>query len=79
MVSDAPRTQAYAAAIRKNKHLFEGKVAMDVGAGTGESRLLYVKLHFENFSIIILNNGGRIYITYMERTHTKENFPECLF
>uniref|UniRef100_A0A0P4WE83 type I protein arginine methyltransferase n=1 Tax=Scylla olivacea TaxID=85551 RepID=A0A0P4WE83_SCYOL len=35
MVSDAPRTQAYASAIRKNKHLFEGKVAMDVGAGTG--------------------------------------------
>ncbi|KAG0717943.1 Protein arginine N-methyltransferase 2 [Chionoecetes opilio] len=35
MVSDAPRTQAYAAAISKNKHLFQGKVAMDVGAGTG--------------------------------------------
>lgn len=36
MVSDAPRTQAYATAISKNKHLFEGKVVMDVGAGTGE-------------------------------------------
>ncbi|XP_050735306.1 protein arginine N-methyltransferase 1-like [Eriocheir sinensis] len=35
MVSDAPRTQAYATAISKNKHLFEGKVVMDVGAGTG--------------------------------------------
>ncbi|KAK4323384.1 hypothetical protein Pmani_005903 [Petrolisthes manimaculis] len=35
MVGDSPRTQAYADAINKNKHLFEGKVAMDVGAGTG--------------------------------------------
>lgn len=36
-MSDAPRTQAYATAISKNKHLFEGKVVMDVGAGTGKS------------------------------------------
>lgn len=36
MVSDTPRTQAYATAISKNKHLFEGKIVMDVGAGTGK-------------------------------------------
>ncbi|KAK3879447.1 hypothetical protein Pcinc_015980 [Petrolisthes cinctipes] len=40
MVGDSPRTQAYADAINKNKHLFEGKVAMDVGAGTGILSLL---------------------------------------
>ena len=44
MVSDAPRTQAYAAAITKNKHLFQGKVVMDVGAGTGESMTLLTRL-----------------------------------
>lgn len=36
MVGDSPRTQAYADAINKNKHLFQGKVVMDVGAGTGK-------------------------------------------
>ncbi|KAK7082052.1 hypothetical protein SK128_026183 [Halocaridina rubra] len=35
MVNDKPRTDAYADAILKNKHLFEGKIVMDVGAGTG--------------------------------------------
>lgn len=35
MISDHPRTSAYADAIKKNKHLFKGKVVMDVGAGTG--------------------------------------------
>lgn len=35
MVNDKPRTTAYANAIHKNKHLVEGKVVMDIGAGTG--------------------------------------------
>ncbi|XP_071512720.1 protein arginine N-methyltransferase 1-like isoform X2 [Panulirus ornatus] len=35
MVTDSPRTKAYYDAINSNKHLFQGKVAMDVGAGTG--------------------------------------------
>ncbi|XP_045613339.1 uncharacterized protein [Procambarus clarkii] len=35
MVSDSPRTKAYADAITTNKHLFSGKIVMDVGAGTG--------------------------------------------
>ncbi|MCL4119633.1 UNVERIFIED_CONTAM: hypothetical protein GTU68_065913, partial [Idotea baltica] len=35
MVNDKPRTEAYRDAIKKNEHLFKGKVVMDVGAGTG--------------------------------------------
>lgn len=35
MVSDSPRTKAYADAINNNKHLFNDKIVMDVGAGTG--------------------------------------------
>ncbi|KAF2366962.1 S-adenosyl-L-methionine-dependent methyltransferase [Trinorchestia longiramus] len=35
MVGDVPRTTAYQNAIKLNKHLFEGKTVMDVGAGSG--------------------------------------------
>ncbi|XP_063973019.1 uncharacterized protein LOC135160418 isoform X1 [Diachasmimorpha longicaudata] len=35
MLTDNPRMTAYKNAILNNKHLFEGKVVMDVGAGTG--------------------------------------------
>lgn len=35
MLSDAPRTEAYRDAIMKNKHFFQDKVVMDVGAGSG--------------------------------------------
>ena len=32
---DSVRTKAYRDAILKNKHLFEGKIVLDVGCGTG--------------------------------------------
>ena len=35
MLSDSPRTEAYRDAIVKNKDYFQGKVVMDVGAGSG--------------------------------------------
>ncbi|XP_032788477.2 protein arginine N-methyltransferase 6 [Daphnia magna] len=35
MLKDVPRTEAYQKAILGNKQLFEGKVVMDIGAGTG--------------------------------------------
>jgi len=35
MLKDEVRTLAYKNAIVRNKHLFEGKVVLDVGCGTG--------------------------------------------
>lgn len=35
MLKDEVRTLAYKNAIMRNKHLFEGKVVLDVGCGTG--------------------------------------------
>jgi protein arginine N-methyltransferase 1 len=35
MLKDTVRTEAYMNAILQNKHLFEGKVVLDVGCGTG--------------------------------------------
>lgn len=35
MLKDTTRTKAYEMAITKNKELFEGKVVLDVGCGTG--------------------------------------------
>jgi len=35
MLKDEVRTMAYKNAIMRNKHLFEGKVVLDVGCGTG--------------------------------------------
>lgn len=40
MVADAPRTEAYQRAIEANRHRFEGRTVMDVGAGTGILSLL---------------------------------------
>lgn len=40
MLKDVPRTEAYQKAILGNRHLFEGKVVMDVGAGTGNGRTM---------------------------------------
>lgn len=36
MLKDVPRTEAYQKAILGNKELFEGKIVMDIGAGTGK-------------------------------------------
>jgi protein arginine N-methyltransferase 1 len=35
MIKDSERTEAYKNAIMRNAHLFEGKVVLDVGCGTG--------------------------------------------
>ncbi|XP_043243819.1 probable protein arginine N-methyltransferase 6 isoform X2 [Amphibalanus amphitrite] len=35
MVGDKPRTEAYRAAIQASRHLFQDKVVLDIGAGTG--------------------------------------------
>ena len=35
MLKDSVRTRAYQHAIERNPHLFEGKVVLDVGCGTG--------------------------------------------
>jgi type I protein arginine methyltransferase len=35
MLKDEVRTKAYRNAIMNNKHLFEGKVVLEVGSGTG--------------------------------------------
>ena len=35
MIRDSVRTIAYRDAMLKNKHLFKGKVVLDVGCGTG--------------------------------------------
>jgi protein arginine N-methyltransferase 1 len=39
MLKDQVRTKAYMDAIYKSKKLFEGKIVMDVGAGTGKCSL----------------------------------------
>lgn len=35
MLKDRVRTETYMKAITHNRHLFEGKVVLDVGCGTG--------------------------------------------
>lgn len=35
MLKDQVRTMAYRNAIYRNRHLFEGKVVLDIGCGTG--------------------------------------------
>lgn len=43
MLSDRPRTTSYRKAILENRSLFQGKVVMDVGAGTGMLSLFAVE------------------------------------
>lgn len=44
MLKDKPRTLAYKNAIESNKHLFENKVVLDVGSGTGILSMFAAKL-----------------------------------
>ena len=43
MLNDVPRTEAYQKAILGNRHLFDGKIVMDVGAGTGNGLYIVVR------------------------------------
>ena len=36
MLKDTVRTEAYRDFIYNNKHIFKGKVVLDIGCGTGE-------------------------------------------
>lgn len=36
MLKDTVRTDAYRDFIYNNKHLFQGKIVLDIGCGTGE-------------------------------------------
>jgi protein arginine N-methyltransferase 3 len=38
MLKDHVRTDAYRDFVYRNKHLFEGKVVLDIGCGTGKAR-----------------------------------------
>lgn len=44
MLSDETRTLAYKNAIMNSKHIFDKKVVMDVGAGTGNT-LLFIQIN----------------------------------
>jgi hypothetical protein len=67
MLKDVSRTEAYQKAILGNKEQFEGKIVMDIGAGTGKTNeQIYPyeksnqgpqsnqKLFFSSFSYIII-------------------------
>jgi cyclopropane fatty-acyl-phospholipid synthase-like methyltransferase len=45
MLKDAIRTDAYRDFIYENKHLFKGKVVLDIGCGTGMSCFWGVTIH----------------------------------
>jgi len=51
MLSDHPRTQAYWNAINVNKAIFQDKIVIDVGAGTGKYLIFLV---LRNICILFL-------------------------
>ena len=73
MLSDRVRTSAYERFIYENKHLFEGKVVLDVGCGTGILSMMCARagakqvfavdnsdLIEKSRSIVSLNNFGEV-------------------
>ena len=55
MLKDVPRTQAYQNAILGNRQLFQGKVVMDIGAGTGKYCTTLLTLHLSIQNSIVLH------------------------
>lgn len=56
MLKDRPRTLAYKNFIEKNAALIEGKVVMDVGAGTGILSLFAAKAGAKKVKTILVPN-----------------------
>lgn len=55
MLRDRPRQQAYREAIQQNLALFQGKIVLDVGAGTGILSVFCAQVSY--FSSSLLKNG----------------------
>lgn len=55
MLRDRPRQNAYRDAIQQCKAQFEGKVVLDVGAGTGILSVLCAKVRYLFYSIIFVS------------------------
>ena len=53
MLKDSVRTNAYKDAILNNKHLFENKVVLDVGCGTGILSMFAAQAGAKHVKIII--------------------------
>jgi len=46
MLKDKVRTISYKNSIMKNKHLFEGKIVLDIGCGTVNFQILLIFIKF---------------------------------
>jgi len=72
MLKDEVRTLTYRNSMWHNKHLFKGKIVLDVGCGTGILSMFAAKAGAKHVSIdhIILGKGG-LAILYTKKLSTK--------